>query len=36
MINSPASIAGFCTAGAAAFGPPLTTTGVTGDVIARE
>jgi Zn-dependent metalloprotease len=34
MINGPASIAGFCTGGAAAFGPTLETTGpVTGDVV---
>jgi Zn-dependent metalloprotease len=33
MINSPASIAGFCTAGAADFGPQLNATGpVTGNV----
>ncbi len=34
MINSPASIAGFCTAGAADFGPSLQTTGPrTADVV---
>ena len=33
VINSPGSIAGFCNAGAAEFGPPLDATGVTGDVI---
>ena len=33
VINSPGSIAGFCNAGAADFGPPLDATGVTGDVI---
>jgi trimeric autotransporter adhesin len=33
VINSPGSIAGFCNAGFAAFGPALTTTGVTGDVV---
>jgi Zn-dependent metalloprotease len=34
MINSPASIAGFCTGGAAAFGPALEATGpVTGDLV---
>jgi Zn-dependent metalloprotease len=33
VINSPGSIAGFCNAGSAAFGPPLTETGVTGDVV---
>ncbi|HET9506768.1 MAG TPA: M4 family metallopeptidase [Gaiellaceae bacterium] len=32
-INSPAEIARICNAGAAQFGPPLTTTGVTGDVV---
>jgi len=33
IINSPASIAGFCNAGAAQFGPPLDATGVTGNVV---
>ncbi len=33
VINSPADIAKVCTAGAAAFGPQLTTTGVTGNVV---
>ena len=33
IINSPGSIAGFCNAGAADFGPPLDATGVTGDVV---
>ncbi|MGH7357208.1 MAG: M4 family metallopeptidase [Candidatus Rokuibacteriota bacterium] len=32
IINSPSSIAGFCNAGAAQFGPALDATGVTGDV----
>jgi hypothetical protein len=32
VINSPASIAKTCQAGAASFGPQLTATGVTGDV----
>ncbi len=32
-INSPADIAKVCEAGAAAFGPKLDTTGVTGDVV---
>ena len=32
-INSPAEIARICNAGAAQFGPPLSTTGVTGDVV---
>ena len=32
VINSPASIAKTCEAGAASFGPQLTATGVTGDV----
>jgi Zn-dependent metalloprotease len=32
-INTPAEIARTCNAGAAQFGPPLTTTGVTGDVV---
>jgi trimeric autotransporter adhesin len=32
VINSPSSIAGFCNAAPAAFGPALTTTGVTGDL----
>jgi Zn-dependent metalloprotease len=32
IINSPAAIAQECAAGAAAFGPPLTATGVTGVV----
>ncbi len=36
VINSPASIAGFCNAGAADFGPPLDATGVTGDVILAD
>jgi Zn-dependent metalloprotease len=31
LINSPASIAGTCAAGAASFGPPLTGTGTTGN-----
>jgi Zn-dependent metalloprotease len=35
-INSPAEIATSCNAGAAAFGPPLTTTGVTGDVVLAD
>jgi Zn-dependent metalloprotease len=34
VINSPASIAKICEAGAAQFGPVLTGTGVTGDVVA--
>ncbi|MEO8425053.1 MAG: M4 family metallopeptidase [Actinomycetota bacterium] len=33
IINSPGSIAGFCNAGAADFGPPLDATGVTDDVV---
>jgi Zn-dependent metalloprotease len=33
VINSPAEIARTCNAGAAQFGPPLTTTGTTGDVV---
>jgi Zn-dependent metalloprotease len=32
-VNSPAAIAGNYTAGRAAFGPPLTSTGLTGDVV---
>ncbi len=36
VINSPGSIAGFCNAGAAEFGPPLDATGVTGDVILAD
>lgn len=32
-INSPASIAQDCPAGGASFGPPLTSTGVTGNVV---
>ena len=32
-INSPASIAQLCPAGGAAFGPPLTVAGTTGDVV---
>ena len=34
LINSPASIAKTCDAGAAQFGPALSTTGVTGNVVA--
>ena len=34
LINSPASIAKICQAGAAAFGPVLDSTGVSGDVVA--
>ena len=33
LINSPAAIAGICAAGGAAFGPPLTAAGTTGDVV---
>ncbi|HWN20570.1 MAG TPA: M4 family metallopeptidase [Gaiellaceae bacterium] len=33
VINSPAEIARTCNVGAAQFGPPLTTTGVTGNVV---
>ncbi|PVG82038.1 hypothetical protein DDE18_15240 [Nocardioides gansuensis] len=33
VINSPASIAKVCQAGAASFGPQLSATGVTGDVV---
>ena len=33
LINSPASIAKLCFAGAAAFGPQLTATGITNDVV---
>jgi len=33
VINTPPSIAGECPAGAASFGPQLTTNGVTGDVV---
>lgn len=33
VINSPASIAKICQAGAASFGPKLTGTGTTGDVV---
>jgi trimeric autotransporter adhesin len=36
IINSPGTIAGFCNAGAAAFGPPLDATGVTGDVVLAD
>lgn len=36
IINSPASIAQECGVGAALFGPPLTTTGVTGDVVLAD
>ena len=36
VINSPASIAQICTAGGAAFGPPLTTTGMTGNVVLAD
>ncbi len=32
-INAPASIAGLCSAGAASFGPPLTSAGTTGNVV---
>ena len=35
-INSPAEIATICNAGAAQFGPALTTTGVTGDVVLAD
>jgi Zn-dependent metalloprotease len=33
VINSPASIAKICAAGAASFGPQLDATGITGDVV---
>ena len=33
VINSPASIAKLCSAGGASFGPQLTATGITGDVV---
>jgi Zn-dependent metalloprotease len=33
VINSPASIARICAAGAAQFGPPVTAAGTTGDVV---
>ncbi|HEY7659829.1 MAG TPA: M4 family metallopeptidase [Actinomycetota bacterium] len=36
IINSPGSLAGFCNAGAAAFGPALDETGVTGDVVLAD
>ncbi len=36
LINSPASIAGFCNAGAAQFGPALTESGVTGNVVLAD
>ena len=36
LINSPAEIATSCNAAAAQFGPPLTTTGVTGDVVLAD
>jgi Zn-dependent metalloprotease/Ca2+-binding RTX toxin-like protein len=36
IINSPGSIAGFCNAGTAAFGPALDTTGVTGNVVLAD
>jgi Zn-dependent metalloprotease len=36
FINSPASIAGECAAAPAQFGPPLTETGVTGDVVLAQ
>ncbi len=36
VINSPASIAGFCNAGPAQFGPALTETGVTGNVVLAD
>ncbi len=35
-INAPAAIAKDCDAGAASFGPPLTGTGITGDVMLAE
>jgi Zn-dependent metalloprotease len=35
-INSPATIAGTCAAGAAQFGPPLTATGTTGNVVLAD
>lgn len=36
IINAPASIAGFCNAGAAMFGPPLDETGITGNVVLAD
>ena len=36
IINTPASIAKICNAGRAAFGPPLTHAGITGDVVLAQ
>lgn len=36
VFNPPSSLTGFCNAGAAAFGPALTATGVTGNVVLAD